>query len=283
MMFYGMEEPNNSVAPFVLKTYQMVNDASTDSLISWGPNNDSFIVFDPLDFSQRLLPTYFKHNNFSSFVRQLNTFGFRKVDPDKWEFPNEFFLRGQQHLLTNILRGKNQTHPTHHTLISRLEDEEEMEKATLSELAQLQQEQRGMEEEIQGMGQRLQATEKKPEKMMALLLKVMENPDVLSRKMVEKEARKRLGEKRRLTRISSPSSSYPSNTREVDDVVKINSVVNMNNSPNPMVNTATATSTGMGIGSGDMNSDIGLPPDSLVPEYYYNSEMIVLPAWGAFV
>ncbi|KAJ8643162.1 hypothetical protein MRB53_004910 [Persea americana] len=147
-MFYGMEEPNNSVAPFVLKTYQMVNDASTDSLISWGPNNNSFIVFDPLDFSQRLLPTYFRHNNFSSFVHQLNTYGFRKVDPDKWEFANESFLRGQQHLLTNILRGKNQTHPTHHTLISRLEDEEEMEKATLSELAQLQQEQRGMEEEI---------------------------------------------------------------------------------------------------------------------------------------
>lgn len=147
-----------------------------------------------------------------------------------------------------------------------------------------QQEQRGMEEEIQGMGQRLRATEKKPEKMMALLLKVMENPDVLSRKMVEKEARKRLGEKRRrLARISSPSSSYPSNTREEEDMVTINSVVNINMNPNPMVNMATATSTGLGIGTGDMNSDIGLPPDSLVPECYYNSEMTVLPAWGAFV
>lgn len=54
-----------------------------------------------------------------------------------------------------------------------------------------------MEEEIQGMGVRLQATEKKPEQMMALLVKVMENPNVLSRMMVENKARKRAGEKRR--------------------------------------------------------------------------------------
>ncbi|MQL93494.1 hypothetical protein Taro_026136 [Colocasia esculenta] len=93
-------------APFLVKTHQMVEDAGTDEVISWNEEGSSFVVWKPVEFARDLLPAHFKHNNFSSFVRQLNTYGFRKVVPDRWEFANDHFRRGEQRLLSEIRRRK---------------------------------------------------------------------------------------------------------------------------------------------------------------------------------
>ncbi|KAJ4951064.1 hypothetical protein NE237_027896 [Protea cynaroides] len=189
----------NAPPPFLSKTYDMVDDPSTDSIVSWSRNNNSFVVWNPPEFARDLLPKYFKHNNFSSFVRQLNTYGFRKVDPDRWEFANEGFLRGQKHLLKSINRRK----PSHvHNQpqqpqgqsssigacveVGKFGLEEEVERlkrdknVLMQELVRLRQQQQATDNQLQTMGQRLQGMEQRQQQMMSFLAKAMQSPGFLT-------------------------------------------------------------------------------------------------------
>ncbi|CAN0891690.1 Heat stress transcription factor B-2a [Linum grandiflorum] len=101
-----LESQKSLPTPFLTKTYQLVDDSTIDDVISWNDDGSSFVVWDPTVFARDILPKHFKHNNFSSFVRQLNTYGFRKLVPDRWEFTNECFRRGERRLLLDIQRRK---------------------------------------------------------------------------------------------------------------------------------------------------------------------------------
>lgn len=103
----------SSPPPFLLKTYMLVGDPSTDEVISWNPEGTAFIVWQPAEFARDLLPTLFKHSNFSSFVRQLNTYGFRKVATARWEFSNDMFRKGERDLLCEIRRRKAWNNKSH--------------------------------------------------------------------------------------------------------------------------------------------------------------------------
>ncbi|CAO0789914.1 unnamed protein product [Mucor circinelloides] len=58
----------------------MVDDEETKDLITWTGAGDQFTVFNNVDFSRNVLPRYFKHCNWSSFVRQLNMYDFHKIN-----------------------------------------------------------------------------------------------------------------------------------------------------------------------------------------------------------
>ncbi|KAA8525150.1 hypothetical protein F0562_006986 [Nyssa sinensis] len=79
--------------PFLSKTFEMVEDPSTDSVVSWSRARNSFIVWDPFELSTTLLPKYFKHSNFSSFIRQLNTYLTPENYPS-WKAQFDSFLFG---------------------------------------------------------------------------------------------------------------------------------------------------------------------------------------------
>ncbi|CAI0403585.1 unnamed protein product [Linum tenue] len=102
----GTESKRSLPTPFLTKTYQLVDDPAIDDVISWNDDGSSFVVWNPTVFARDILPKNFKHNNFSSFVRQLNTYGFRKLVPDRWEFSNDCFRRGERRLLCEIQRRK---------------------------------------------------------------------------------------------------------------------------------------------------------------------------------
>ncbi|CAA2966683.1 heat stress transcription factor B-2b [Olea europaea subsp. europaea] len=48
--------------PFLTKTYQLVDDPSTDELISWNEDGTTFIVWQAAEFARDFLPKYFEHN-----------------------------------------------------------------------------------------------------------------------------------------------------------------------------------------------------------------------------
>ncbi|GAN06482.1 transcription factor hsf1 [Mucor ambiguus] len=126
-----------SVPAFLNKLYNMVEDLSTTDLIRWSNDGTSFIVEKHEEFAKTVLPRFYKHNTFASFVRQLNMYDFHKVphlqqgvliaeaEHEIWEFSNPHFQRGRPDLLVLVTRKRN-----------RDRDAIDSETVTLSTLAQ---------------------------------------------------------------------------------------------------------------------------------------------------
>lgn len=76
----------NQAPTFISKLYEMVEvnsvktqDRSHMDVLAWTSSGDSFAIKNISKFTDEILPIYFKHRNFASFIRQLNMYGFRKI------------------------------------------------------------------------------------------------------------------------------------------------------------------------------------------------------------
>lgn len=208
LLMDGSQGGSNSSPPFLTKTYEMVDDPLTDHIVSWSHTGSSFVVWNPPEFASELLPKYFKHNNFSSFVRQLNTYGFRKIDPDQWEFANDEFIRGQRHLLKKIHRRKpihshsappqgSSSIPLSPSEKQEYEDEiKKLKHETGSLRFQLQthkQENQENENKLTSLRSRLQNIQLNQKKMMSFLAQLLEKHQILSSNLqhLESNSKKR--------------------------------------------------------------------------------------------
>ena len=110
----------NGLPAFLNKLYSMINSPETDPWVHWNDNGESFIIPNSQALAEQVLGHHFKHNNFASFVRQLNMYGFHKIPhlnhgvlhndglPEVWEFTNENFQRDEPWRMRYIIRKKGE-------------------------------------------------------------------------------------------------------------------------------------------------------------------------------
>ena len=105
--FQGEKYKKKSECPnFLLKLYQILGNDEYKDIIHWSDDGKYFIVKNLHDFTENILPKYYKHNNYSSFIRQLNMYDFhkRKSSPNEHIFEHKNFIKDKKELLKLIKR-----------------------------------------------------------------------------------------------------------------------------------------------------------------------------------
>lgn len=89
---------------FIQKLSQML--LTHAHLIQWDVTGTVVIIPNPELMASHVLPQYFKHDKFSSFVRQLHLYGFSKstLSTGAIEFRHDYFIRGRPDLMELISR-----------------------------------------------------------------------------------------------------------------------------------------------------------------------------------
>lgn len=158
------EQIENGPTPFILKLFELMNDVSASKLICWSTeqNRPGFVVIEPVELAHSILPKFFKHSNFSSFVRQLNIYGFHKVDhPNGQCFHHPYFKKDHPELLSNIHRQQPKKATEENTdlyqnLSQRLDDLQKESESTTKQLGMVNTMLHSIKNRIDDMEERMQ-------------------------------------------------------------------------------------------------------------------------------
>lgn len=96
---------------FPFKLHALLNHAEMygfADIISWREHGRAFIIHSPKEFSMRIMPQFFNQSKITSFLRQLNLYGFLRITQglDAGSYYHELFLRGKPFLAKQMLRKK---------------------------------------------------------------------------------------------------------------------------------------------------------------------------------
>lgn len=96
------------MTPFPRALHNILEEASTHSIISWCPHGRAFQIHNKNAFVYEIMPRHFSQSKFTSFQRQLNIYSFRRLTkgPDTDAYYHELFLRGRIELCQAMCRHK---------------------------------------------------------------------------------------------------------------------------------------------------------------------------------
>lgn len=86
--------------------HRMLSEEDLSEIITWLPHGHSWIITSKSRLVEEVIPKFFNHNNFKSFLRQVNGWGFIRINKglDEGSYYHKSFLRGKPLLAKDIHR-----------------------------------------------------------------------------------------------------------------------------------------------------------------------------------
>ena len=100
---------------FLEKLFKILKKKKNNQIIHWNEDGSKVVISDPIKFTVNILPKHFNHQNYSSFVRQLNLYGFNKINniynSTEEQFFNENFKRDKDIEDIKNIKRKDLSYP----------------------------------------------------------------------------------------------------------------------------------------------------------------------------